>query len=88
LGIISLIVFSTKNRQDSDKEIDKLEIIFSDDMSRTALELLDNGGDLVQTRENRRKDVETLKREKESFEAEFNESKKKAQDAIDALDRG
>ena len=52
------------------------------------LELLDNGGDLVQTRENRRKDVETLKREKESFEAEFNESKKKAQDAIDALDRG
>ena len=69
-------------------EFDKLEIIFSDDMSRSALELLDNGGDLVQTRENRRKDVETLKREKENFEAEFIESKKKAQDAIDALDRG
>ena len=69
-------------------EFDKLERIFSDDMSRSALELLDNGGDLVQTRENRRKDVESLKREKDNFEAEFIESKKKAQEAIDALDRG
>lgn len=70
------------------EELEKLERIFGDEVSRAGLELLGNGNALTRKKEDTQADIDFLIKNKDAYLDEFSQNKKKAQEAIDALDRG
>ena len=70
------------------EEFEKLERIFGDEVSRAGLELLGNGNALTRKKEDTQADIDFLIKNKDAYLDEFSQNKKKAQEAIDALDRG
>ncbi len=70
------------------EELEKLERIFGDEVSLAGLELLTNGDTLSRKKADTQADIDFLIRNKDEHFEEFIQNKKKAQEAIDALDRG
>lgn len=70
------------------EELEKLEKIFGDEISRAGLELLGNGSALTRKKDETQADIDFLIKNKDAYLDEFSQNKKKAQEAIDALDRG